>query len=78
MAAITRRARQALVLGFVNARYFPRGFNFPPFLKGGQGGLDKRLIIPLNPPLEKGDFSTSAQLTFFLNNIYHKFWHFGS
>ena len=29
---------------------------FPPFLKGGQGGLCKALIIPLNPPLEKGDF----------------------
>jgi hypothetical protein len=29
---------------------------YPPFLKGGQGGLYKRLIIPLNPPLEKGDF----------------------
>jgi hypothetical protein len=27
----------------------PDGFKqekFPPFLKGGQGGLDKRLIIP--------------------------------
>jgi hypothetical protein len=28
----------------------------PPFFKGGQGGLYKPLIIPLNPPLEKGDF----------------------
>ena len=28
----------------------------PPFSKGGQGGLIKRLIIPLNPPLRKGDF----------------------
>ena len=27
----------------------------PPFFKGGQGGLNKRLIIPLNPPLGKGD-----------------------
>jgi hypothetical protein len=27
----------------------------PPFSKGGQGGLNNRLIIPLNPPLEKGD-----------------------
>jgi len=34
------------------------GTNHPPlfsFLKGGQGGLNKRLIIPLNPPLVKGD-----------------------
>jgi hypothetical protein len=28
----------------------------PPFFKGGQGGLYNRLIIPLNPPLGKGDF----------------------
>ena len=28
----------------------------PPFSKGGQGGLIERLIIPLNPPLGKGDF----------------------
>jgi hypothetical protein len=28
----------------------------PPFFKGGEGGLYKHLIIPLNPPLEKGDF----------------------
>jgi hypothetical protein len=27
----------------------------PPFSKGGQGGLNKGLIIPLNPPLKKGD-----------------------
>jgi hypothetical protein len=27
----------------------------PPFLKGGQGGLNNCLIIPLNPPLKKGD-----------------------
>jgi hypothetical protein len=26
---------------------------FPPFFKGGQGGLYNHLIIPLNPPLEK-------------------------
>jgi hypothetical protein len=31
----------------------------PPFFKGGQGGLYNRLIIPLNPPLEKGDFKTA-------------------
>ena len=30
--------------------------NLPPFFKGGQGGLYNHLIIPLNPPLEKGDF----------------------
>jgi hypothetical protein len=33
--------------------------NHPPFSKGGQGGLNKRLIIPLNPPLEQGDFKTT-------------------
>jgi hypothetical protein len=27
----------------------------PPFSKGGQGGLTNSLIIPLNPPLKKGD-----------------------
>jgi hypothetical protein len=27
----------------------------PPILKGGKGGLVKRLIIPLDPPLVKGD-----------------------
>jgi hypothetical protein len=27
----------------------------PPFFKGGQGGLRNRFIIPLNPPLGKGD-----------------------
>jgi len=31
------------------------GKNYPLFSKGGQGGLDNRLIIPLNPPLGKGD-----------------------
>jgi hypothetical protein len=31
-----------------------RGF-YPPFLKGGKGGLNNHLIIPLNPPLGKGD-----------------------
>jgi hypothetical protein len=33
--------------------------NHPPFSKGGQGGLNKRLIIPLNPPLGKGDVKTT-------------------
>jgi hypothetical protein len=32
------------------------GKKFPPFLKGGKGGLHNHLIIPLNPPLKKGDF----------------------
>ena len=32
----------------------------PPFSQGGQGGLNNRLIIPLNPPLRKGDFKASA------------------
>src|SRR5665647_3700405 len=27
----------------------------PPFLKGGRWGLNRRLVIPLNPPLKKGD-----------------------
>ena len=31
------------------------GKTHPPLSKGGQGGLNKRLIIPLNPPLGKGD-----------------------
>ena len=34
----------------------------PPFSKGGQGGLYKRLIIPLNPPLKKGDLTTRQPL----------------
>jgi hypothetical protein len=34
---------------------------FPLFSKGGQGGLNNRLIIPLNPPLGKGDFKTDVQ-----------------
>jgi hypothetical protein len=25
----------------------------PPFFKGGQGGLNRHLVIPLNPPLKK-------------------------
>jgi hypothetical protein len=32
------------------------GEKSPPFLKGGKGGLNNRLIIPLNPSLRKGDF----------------------
>jgi hypothetical protein len=36
------------------------GFFLPPFSKGGQGGLNKRLIIPLNPPLKKGDLKHPA------------------
>jgi hypothetical protein len=31
----------------------------PPFFKGGQGGLYKHPIIPLNSPLKKGDFKTA-------------------
>ena len=31
----------------------------PPFFKGGQGGLYNHSIIPLNPPLEKGDFKAA-------------------
>jgi len=41
-----------------NPREFKLGRNHPPFLKGGQGGLNKGLIIPLNPPLEKGDLKS--------------------
>jgi hypothetical protein len=38
----------------------PRPIFYPPFSKGGQGGgLYNRLIIPLNPPLEKADFKTA-------------------
>ena len=33
----------------------------PPFLNGGQGGLARHLVIPLNPPLEKGDFRLAAE-----------------
>jgi hypothetical protein len=30
----------------------------PPFFKGGKGGFKcKSFKIPLNPPLEKGDFA---------------------
>ena len=43
-------------IDFINLPHIKDGGKFPPFLKGGKGGLDKRLIIPLNPPLEKGDF----------------------
>ena len=32
-----------------------KGFNCPPLLEGGLGGFRKRLKIPLNPPLQKGD-----------------------
>ncbi len=34
---------------------FKLGKNHPPFLKGGQGGFNKRLIIPLNSPLKRGN-----------------------
>ena len=30
-------------------------FRFPPFAKGGKGGVGERLKIPLNPPFSKGD-----------------------
>ena len=36
------------------------GFFSPPFLKGGQGGLGKSLIIRPNHPLKKGDLKPSA------------------
>ena len=43
----------------------------PPFSNGGQGGLNNHLIIPLNPPLEKGDlkppFLTFCRLKTYLN-----------
>ena len=45
---------------FLNEEKAPIKANIlPPFFKGGQGGLYNRLIIPLNPPLEKGDFKTA-------------------
>ena len=46
-----------LVVDCINLTHIKNGGKFPPFLKGGKGGLNKRLIIPLNPPLEKGDFN---------------------
>ena len=37
--------------------------SFPPFIKGGQGGFCfYTLKIPLNPPLEKGDFESTLAL----------------
>ena len=33
---------------------------FSPFLKAGRGDSDNRLIIPLNPPLRKGDLTTPS------------------
>jgi hypothetical protein len=42
----------------------------PPFSKGGQGGLDKPLIIPLNPPLGKGDLKTSFSILAWLRNVF--------
>jgi hypothetical protein len=39
----------------INLTQIESGGKFPPFLKGGQGGLNKHLIIPLNLPLEKGE-----------------------
>ena len=41
----------------------------PPFLKGGPGGIrNNSLIIPLNPPLEKGDF-LKAPIGFLSSNL---------
>ena len=43
---------EELRLGYPSAAYlftvtFKLGVFYPPFLKGGQGGLNNRLIIPL-------------------------------
>jgi|GEM_PF-5948886 len=39
------------------ANLTPRNAGFPPCIKGGQGGFCFNTFkIPLNPPLEKGDF----------------------
>ena len=55
-----------------------RNTGSPPFVKGGQGGFwDNPLKIPLNPPLEKGDFdapggpaaSTDKRSRYFLGVI---------
>jgi hypothetical protein len=42
----------------------------PPFFKGGQRGLEKRLIIPLNPSLEKGDMIKSVPKIFMVANMF--------
>jgi hypothetical protein len=42
-------------MGFIINMAFQSKLFYPPFLKGGKGGLNKCLIIPLNPPLKKGD-----------------------
>ncbi len=37
------------------------GQYLPPFLKGGRGDYNNLKIIPLNPPLEKGDLKTALR-----------------
>jgi hypothetical protein len=42
---------------------------YPSFAKGGKGGFSTGLTkIPLNPPLEKGDFETH----FAISNVHNR------
>jgi hypothetical protein len=45
------------------SRKFQSEKNYPPFSKGGQGGLCIALILPLNHPLKKGDFTLQLKKT---------------
>jgi class 3 adenylate cyclase/tetratricopeptide (TPR) repeat protein len=50
------------VLGKEFALSLVRAVLFPPFEKGGPGGISLRTQIPLNPPLLKGEADLSAAL----------------
>jgi hypothetical protein len=41
----------------------------PPFFKGELGGLYNRLIIPLNPPLEKGDLKNPPAILLHVDSL---------
>jgi hypothetical protein len=46
------------------------GKEYPPFSQRGQGGFNKRLILPLNSPLGKGDLKLSFPIFYWLENIF--------
>ncbi len=63
------RMRLRIVLGCVNEPYFGV-INSPLFLKGGKGGLYKRLISRHIPPFRQADLFTSNQLSLLQNSLW--------
>jgi hypothetical protein len=46
-------------MAFLKEKTPKKEYILPPFSKGGPGGINRRLVIPLNPPLKKGDFKSA-------------------